>query len=40
MKQQKKVAEFLWWTVLAIILGLVISFAFLPLLGVNPIESL
>ena len=40
MKQQKKVAELLWWTVLAIILGLVISFAFLPLLGVNPIESL
>lgn len=40
MKQQKKVAELLWWTILAIILGLVISFAFLPLLGVNPIESL
>lgn len=40
MKQQKKVAELLWWTVLAIILGLVISFAFLPLLGVNPVESL
>lgn len=40
MKQQKKVAELLWWTALAIILGLVISFAFLPLLGVNPIESL
>ena len=27
MKQQKKVAELLLWTVLAIILGLVISFA-------------
>lgn len=40
MKQQKKVAELLLWTVLAIILGLVISFAFLPLLGVNPVESL
>ena len=40
MKQQKKVAELLWWTILAIILGLVIRFAFLPLLGVNPIESL
>lgn len=40
MKQQKKVAELLLWTVLAIVLGLVISFSFLPLLGVNPVESL
>lgn len=40
MNQQKKLSELLLWTVIAIVLGLVISFAFLPLLGVNPIESL
>lgn len=38
--QKGKVKDLLLWTFLAIILGLAMSFAFLPLLGVNPIESL
>lgn len=38
--QKGKVKDFLLWTFLAIILGLAVSFAFLPLLGVDPIESL
>lgn len=38
--QKGKVRDFLLWTFLAIILGLAVSFAFLPLLGVNPVESL
>lgn len=40
MNQKKKLGELLLWTIIAIVLGLVISFAFLPLLGVNPVESL
>lgn len=38
--QKGKIRDFLLWTVLAILLGLAVSFAFLPLLGVNPFESL
>lgn len=36
MKKNKILSELLLWTVLAIILGLIVSFSFLPLLGVNP----
>lgn len=39
MNNGGKVKDFLLWTVLAILLGLVVSFAFLPLLGVNPVEA-
>ena len=39
MKRNGKALGFLFWTILAIILGMVVSFAFLPLLGVNPVES-
>lgn len=38
--QKGKVRDFLLWTLLAIVLGLAVSFAFLPLLGVDPVESL
>ena len=40
MKQNGKIKDFLLWTVLAIVLGLIVSFAFLPLLGVDPVDSL
>lgn len=40
MNQKGKVKDLLLWTFLAIILGLFVSFAFLPLLGVQPVESL
>ena len=39
MKRNGKALGFLFWTILAIILGIITSFAFLPLLGVNPVES-
>lgn len=39
MNNRGKVKDFLLWTILAIVLGLVASFAFLPLLGVNPVDA-
>lgn len=42
MKKPKKatsVYDFILWTALAIILGLVLSFAFLPMFGVSPIDA-
>ncbi|MCD8097802.1 MAG: ABC transporter permease [Lachnospiraceae bacterium] len=38
MKSRK--ADFIIWTALAVILGLIVSFSFLPLLNVNPVEAL
>ena len=38
--EKGKVKDFLLWTILAIIVGLAVSLAFLPLLGVNSVESL
>lgn len=38
--EKGKVKDFLFWTILAIIVGLAVSLAFLPLLGVNSVESL
>ncbi|MDO5136296.1 MAG: ABC transporter permease [Eubacteriales bacterium] len=40
MKQKGKIGYFLFWTFLAILLGLGVSFSLLPLLGVDPGESL
>jgi len=37
---RNKNLDFAFWTVLAVVLGLIVSFAFLPLLGVNPVEAL
>lgn len=39
MSQSIKIRDFLLWTLLAIFLGLVLSFSFLPLMDVNPIEA-
>lgn len=39
MNSGKQVRDFVLWTLLAILVGLVVSFAFLPLLDVNPIEA-
>lgn len=38
--EKGKVRDFLLWTLLAIVVGLAVSFAFLPLLGVNSFESM
>ncbi len=39
MKKKGQVKDLILWTFLAIVLGMVVSMAFLPLLGVNPIEA-
>ena len=39
MKKKGQVKDLILWTFLAIVLGMIVSMAFLPLLGVNPIEA-
>lgn len=39
-RQRQTALDFILWTVLAILLGLVLSFSFLPLFGVTPWEAL
>lgn len=39
-KQQQTAWDFILWTLLAIVLGLVLSFSFLPFFGVTPWEAL
>jgi len=39
IKKNQSAYDFILWTILAIVLGLVLSFAFLPMFGVNPIDA-
>lgn len=39
MNKRREFTDLLFWTVLAFILGLVVSFSFLPLMGINPVEA-
>ena len=43
MKLQNKhrtAYEFILWTILAILFGMVMSFSFLPMFGVNPLDAI
>ena len=40
MKKKEILCDFLLWILFAILLGLTISFSFLPLLSVNPFQAL
>lgn len=39
-KKNRHVYDFILWTALAIVLGLVLSFAFLPMFGVSPLDAI
>lgn len=40
LKKNRSAVEFILWTAVAIVLGLILSFSFLPMFGVNPVDAL